>query len=103
MPLVRRIPKRGFHSPFRTVYQIVNLSSLEKLSADGKLQGGVVNPDVLAKLGVVKKAEALVKVLGNGEMKAKLDVSAHAFSASAAQKIEAAGGKVQRINATHKD
>jgi large subunit ribosomal protein L15 len=103
MPLVRRIPKRGFHSPFRTVYQIVNLSSLEKLSADGKLQGGVVNPDVLAKLGVVKKAEALVKVLGNGEMKAKLDVSAHAFSASAAQKIEAAGGKVQRIIATHKD
>jgi large subunit ribosomal protein L15 len=103
MPLVRRIPKRGFHSPFRTVYQIVNLSSLEKLSADGKLQGGVVNPDVLAKLGVVKKAEGLVKVLGNGEMKAKLEVSAHAFSASAAQKIEAAGGTVQRIIATHKD
>ena len=103
MPLARRIPKRGFHSPFRTVYQIVNLSSLEKLSADGRLQGGVVNPDVLAKLGVVKKAEAPVKVLGNGEMKAKLDVTAHAFSASAAQKIEAAGGKVQRIIATPKE
>jgi large subunit ribosomal protein L15 len=103
MPLARRIPKRGFHSPFRTVYQIVNLSSLEKLSADGKLQGGVVNPDVLAKLGAVKKSDAPVKVLGNGEMKAKLDVTAHAFSASAAQKIEAAGGKVQRIIATSKD
>jgi len=103
MPLARRIPKRGFHSPFRTVYQIVNLSSLEKLSADGKLQSGVVNPDVLAKLGVVKKAEAPVKVLGNGEMKAKLDVTAHAFSASAAQKIEAAGGTVQRITATPKE
>lgn len=103
MPLARRIPKRGFHSPFRTVYQIVNLSSLEKLAADGRLQGGVVNPDVLEKLGVVKKAEAPVKVLGNGEMKAKLDVTAHAFSASAAQKIEAAGGKVQRIIATPRE
>jgi large subunit ribosomal protein L15 len=103
MPLARRIPKRGFHSPFRTEYQIVNLSSLEKLSADGKLQGGVVTPDVLTKLGVVKHAKAPVKVLGNGEMKAKLDVTAHAFSASAAQKIEAAGGKVQRIIATPKE
>lgn len=100
MPLVRRVPKRGFHSPFKTVYQTVNVLSLEKMATDGKLQNGVVTPEVLAKLGVIKKAEGLVKVLGNGELKARLDVTAHAFSASAAQKIEAAGGKVQRITAT---
>jgi large subunit ribosomal protein L15 len=103
MPLARRIPKRGFHSPFRTEYQIVNLSTLEKLAGDGKLQGGVVNPDLLVKVGLVKKTGALVKVLGNGEMKAKLDVTAHAFSASAVQKIEAAGGTVQRITSTPKE
>lgn len=103
MPLARRIPKRGFHSPFRKTFQLVNLGTLEKLAGDGKLQGGVVNPDVLVKLGLVRKSGAPVKVLGNGEMKAKLDVTAHAFSTSAAQKIEAAGGKVQRITSTPKE
>jgi large subunit ribosomal protein L15 len=100
MPLARRVPKRGFHSPFKVVFQTVNVLTLEKLATDGKLQTGVVTPDVLAKLGVVKKAAAPVKVLGSGELKARLDVTAHAFSASAAEKIAAAGGKVQRITAT---
>ncbi len=100
MPLVRRVPKRGFFSPFRTEYQIVNLETLQKLSADGRLQNGVVNPGVLAKLGVVRSTRAKVKVLGNGELAAKLDVVAHAFSKSALQKIESAGGKAQTITTT---
>lgn len=103
MPLVRRVPKRGFHSPFRTEYQVVNVDVLGKLSTEGKVQGGIVTPEVLAKLGVVKKSTGLVKVLGNGELNAKLDVSAHAFSKSALEKIEKAGGKAQTISSTPKE
>ncbi len=98
MPLVRRVPKRGFHSPFRTEYQVVNLTTLEKLAGAGKLHEGVVSPESLLKLGVVKYARKPVKILGNGELKAKLDVAAHAFSKSAAEKIQTAGGKVQTIS-----
>jgi len=54
MPLSRRIPKRGFHSPFKVTYQVVNLDALEKLAVDNKLQSGAVNPEVLVKLGVVR-------------------------------------------------
>lgn len=103
MPLVRRVPKRGFTSPFRTEYQVVNIDALEKLSADGKIQGGVLTPETLAKLGLVKKATGLVKVLGNGDLKAKLTISAHAFSKSALEKIEKAGGKAQTISSTPKE
>ncbi len=103
MPLVRRVPKRGFHSPFRTEYQIVNCDALEKLAAGGKIQNGVVNPEVLSKLGLVRLSGAPVKVLGNGALKAKLDVHAHAFSKSAVEKIQAAGGKIQTISSTAKD
>jgi len=102
MPLVRRLPKRGFFNPFRQEYQIVNVESLNKLSEDGRLQGGVVTPEILAKLGLVRKATGVVKILGNGELKAKLDVSAHAFSKSAVEKIEKAGGKIQSISASAK-
>lgn len=102
MPLVRRVPKRGFHSPFRTEYQIVNLETLEKLATDGKLQNGAVDPEILARLGVVGKGNVRVKVLGNGEIKARLDVAAHAFSKSAAEKIQAAGGKATTISTTAK-
>jgi len=100
MPLARRLPKRGFFSPFKKEFQIVNLVTLQKLSTDGRIQNGVVNPDVLQKLGVVKNVRTPVKVLGNGELKAKLDVAAHAFSKSALQKIETAGGKAQTIQTT---
>ncbi|MGA9117857.1 MAG: 50S ribosomal protein L15 [Bacteroidota bacterium] len=102
MPLVRRVPKRGFYHPFRTEYQVVNVEVLNKLAEDGRLQGGMVTPEVLAKLGTVRKAEVMVKVLGNGELTAKLDVTAHAFSKSAVAKIEKAGGKVQSIPASAK-
>jgi len=103
MPLVRRVPKRGFHSPFRVEYQVVNVETLEKLVTDGRIQNGMVSPEVLAKLGVVKKAKALVKILGTGELKAKLNISANAFSKSAIEKIEKAGGKTQTISATAKE
>ncbi len=102
MPLVRRLPKRGFFNPFRQEYQVVNVESLNKLAEDGRLQGGIVTPEILAKLGVVRKTGGAVKVLGNGELKAKLDISAHAFSKSAVEKIEKAGGKVQSISASAK-
>jgi large subunit ribosomal protein L15 len=103
MPLVRRVPKRGFHSPFKVEYQVVNVEALQKLATDGKVQNGVVNPEVLAKLGAVGKTTVPVKVLGNGELNVKLDVSAHAFSKSAAEKIQAAGGKIQTISSTSKE
>jgi large subunit ribosomal protein L15 len=103
MPLVRRVPKRGFHSPFKIQYQEVNVDVLERLAAGGKLQNGVINPEVLYKLGVVSKSRMPVKVLGNGALKAKLDVTAHAFSKSALEKIQSAGGKVQTTSPTPKE
>ncbi len=100
MPLVRRVPKRGFVSPFRKVFQTVNVETLQRLSAQGRIQNSVVNPEMLARAGVVKNASGPVKVLGNGALSAKLEVFAHAFSKSSVQKIETAGGKVQVISTT---
>ena len=102
MPLSRRVPKRGFHSPFKKEFQTVNVEFLQKLSADGKMVSGVVTPEVLARLGVVKKAELPVKILGGGELNAKLDVAAHAFSKSAIEKIQGAGGVTRVITAAAK-
>jgi large subunit ribosomal protein L15 len=101
MPLARRLPKRGFHSPFREEFQVVNVESLQKLAGEGKL-AGQVTPETMAKLGLVKKASAPVKVLGTGALTTKLDIAAHAFSKTAVQKIEAAGGKAQTISSTPK-
>jgi large subunit ribosomal protein L15 len=89
-PLHMRLPKlKGFTNPFRTVYQVVNLDRLAGLFPDG----GEVDPDVLVARGAVRKGE-LVKVLGSGEIGVALQVHAHAFSASAREKIVAAGGTV---------
>lgn len=89
MPLQRRLPKRGFTNIFRKEYQIVNLRDLDKLdkSAD-------ITPEVLYEAGRIRKRNSRVKILGQGELKKALNVSAHAFSASAREKIEKAGGKV---------
>ena len=104
MPLHMRLPKlKGFKNPAKVEYQVVNINTLGKLAADGKLQNGVVNPEVLARLGVIGKAAAPVKVLGNGELTTGLDVAAHAFSTSAAEKIRAAGGKTQTISGRARD
>jgi large subunit ribosomal protein L15 len=93
MPLHMRLPKlRGFTNPFRTEYQVVNLDKLTELYPDG---GEVTVEDLVAK-GAVRKGE-LVKVLGQGEAGVKLQVTAHAFSASAKDKIAAAGGSTTQL------
>ncbi len=97
MPLNRRIPKFGFKSPFRVEFQVVNVSTLAKLAEDGKLADGVVTPEVLYKLGAVSKKLQPVKILGDGAITKKLNVTANDFSESAAKKIEEAGGSVKRI------
>lgn len=92
MPLQRRIPKRGFTNIFRTEYQVINLKDL-----DGLKKVKAVTPESLFEKGLISKRNTPVKILGSGELKAALDVSAHAFSASAKEKIEKAGGKVTVI------
>ena len=93
MPLHMRLPKlRGFKNPFRTEYQVVNLDRLSELYPDG---GEVTVEDLVAK-GAVRKGE-LVKVLGSGEATVKLQVSVHAYSASAKDKIAAAGGSANEL------
>ena len=99
MPLARRIPKRGFHSPFKVVFQVINLGSLQKLVDDKKVEDGIVNAVSLYKNGLISKAAAPYKVLGSGELKSKLNVEAHAFSASAKEKIESVGGTIKEIKA----
>lgn len=97
MPLTRRVPKFGFTSPFRVEHQVVNVEVLERLATGGKFAEGKVTPEVLYASGAVSKKAVPVKILGNGELKAKLEVHAHAFSKSAREKIEAAGGKTELI------
>ncbi len=103
MPLVRRVPKRGFTNPFRVEYQVVNVGTLGKLAADGKIPNGVISPEALSKLGVVRKSGAPIKVLGNGDLKTGLSISANAFSRTAIEKIEKAGGKAEMISKTKKE
>jgi large subunit ribosomal protein L15 len=93
MPFHMRVPKlKGFTNPFKTEYQVVNLDKLSALFPDG----GDVDPEVLAQRGAVRKGH-LVKILGTGEVTVKLAVKAHAFSGSARQKIEAAGGSATAL------
>ncbi len=90
MPIQRRLPKFGFKNPTRVEYKAVNVATLQALSE--KLGVKELDVDTLIAAGIASKGE-LVKVLGNGELTAALEVKANAFSASATQKIEAAGGK----------
>lgn len=94
MPLNRRLPKFGFFNRFRVEYQIVNLDTLQRLSDENKLESNKVDFDVLLNLGVISKKRLPVKILGNGELTAALDVTAHGFSRTAKEKIESVGGKV---------
>ncbi len=90
MPLKRRVPKRGFHNPFREEYEVVNLDTLAE-----RFDAGVdVTPDLLRERGLVGR-DALVKVLARGEISKALTVRAHKFSGKAAEKIAAAGGKTE--------
>lgn len=90
MPLQRRVPKRGFTNIFATKYTTVNVGTLERFE-----DGAVVDAQALIDAGIVKKVLDGVKVLGNGELTKKLTVNCAAFSASAKEKIEKAGGKAE--------
>ena len=95
MPLHRRVPKRGFHNPFRVEYLVVNLDTLAEVFEAGTS----VTPDLLRERGLVRKATGLVKILGRGEITKVLTVHAHKFSESAVKKIAAAGGTTEVIGA----
>ncbi len=86
----RRLPKRGFTNIFRREFQIVNLRDLERID-----KATEIDPEVLREAGLVKKKSVSIKVLGQGELKKALTISAHAFSESAKDKIEKAGGTVK--------
>ncbi len=94
MPLIRRVPKRGFNNHFRKVYSVVNLSVLEGFEANS-----VVDMEVLNEKGLIKivKGSVGLKVLGNGTLTKALTVKAAAFSASAKEAIEKVGGTVEQI------
>ena len=92
MPLARRIPKRGFNNIFAKPLTAVNISVLDKFE-----DGAVVDANALLEAGILSKCEHGLKVLGNGEITKKLTVKAAAFSETAKQKIEAAGGKAEVV------
>ena len=91
MPLYRRTPKRGFTSINRTEWSIVNLADLERIDGDA------VDPEILRAHGLIRTLAHPVKILARGEAGRPYKVAAHAFSAAARAKIEAAGGSVQVI------
>ena len=96
MPLQRRVPKRGFTNINNVRYQAVNVARLQKLIDDKKIEDGIINSVVLYKSGVISKVGPY-KILGDGELKAKLEIEANAFSKTAKEKIEAAGGTIKEI------
>lgn len=98
MPLVRRVPKFGFKSPFRVEYQVVNVGTLESLFEKGKLTESKITPEILYKTGVISNKLLPVKILGNGNIKTPMEIHVHAFSKSAKEKIDAAGGSIQIVN-----
>ena len=94
MPLHRRVPKRGFHNPFRVSYDVVNFDAIaERFEA-----GVVVTPELLCERGLVSSGiRRLIKVLGRGDVGKALTVRAHKFSGRAAEKIAAAGGATEQL------
>jgi large subunit ribosomal protein L15 len=92
MPLVRRLPKlKGFKPINRVVYGTVNVSEL------GRIESSEIGPAELRATGLVRKRDRVIKVLGQGDIERAVTVKAHAFSATAKQKIEAAGGKIEVV------
>jgi len=92
MPLQRRLPKRGFHNPFRIEMAVINIDQLEPFPS-----GSEVTPELLAQHGLVNGKNKRVKILGDGSLSKPLTVKAHGFSAKAKEKIEASGGKVELV------
>ena len=96
MPLQRRIPKFGFTNIFKETYQIVNLNALQRVVDEKKIDK-VLNSVELKNLGLISSTSKPVKILGKGEIKAKLDLEVNAVSQSAKEKIESAGGSIKLI------
>ncbi|GBG55978.1 50S ribosomal protein L15 [bacterium BFN5] len=92
MPIYRRLPKRGFHNKFAKQFAEVNVSDLNRFD-----NGAVVDPVALIEIGILKNVRDGVRILGNGELEKSLTVVANGFTKSAAEKIAAAGGKVEVI------
>jgi large subunit ribosomal protein L15 len=92
MPLHRRMPKRGFHNPFGVTYSVLNLEELNVFPA-----GETVTPDLLRAHGFIRRKTDRIKVLGDGALTTKLAIHAHAFSASAKEKISKAGGTFEIV------
>ena len=92
MPLQRRIPKRGFHNPFKKRYALINVGQLEALDA-----GSEVSPELLCDRRLVRSLGDGVKILSNGNLSKALTVKAQGFSSKAKEKIEAAGGRVEAL------
>ena len=93
MPLQRRLPKRGFHNPFRRTYSVINLARLEAVFESG----AVIDASVLIERGLARTGRP-IKILGQGDLSKALTVKAHAFSASAKERIAAAGGSAEVID-----
>ena len=93
MPLQRRVPKFGFKNFARVEYNTLNLSELQILIDNGKISEGKVDKEILLKSKIIRGADKPLKILGNGELKSKLEITANAFSKSALDKIEKGGGK----------
>jgi large subunit ribosomal protein L15 len=94
MPLQRRIPKFGFTNIGKEDFQVLNLGKLQSFYDRGTLKAESLNPEVLYKEGLVSKKSTRIKILGDGDFKQKLTISAHKFSKAAIEKIEKNGGKV---------
>ena len=92
MPIIRRLPKKGFFNLFRKEYSVVNVSDIANKGLEGD-----VTPEVLVESGLIKKSDKYIKILGTGEIKNAVNIKAHAFSKSAREKIEKAGGKIEEI------
>ncbi|MCY3487179.1 MAG: 50S ribosomal protein L15 [Bacteroidetes bacterium] len=99
MPLQRRVPKFGFKNPNRVSYNVLNLGQLGSLVEAGRLSADKpITPDSLREAGIVRKNDR-IKILGGGELTVALNIEVHAFSKSAEEKIQAAGGSIQQLSA----
>src|SRR5437879_12062101 len=99
MPLARRLPKFGFHSPHRTEYQILNVDALEMCVSNGRLpKDQTITADTLWEAGLINRQGMPVKILGNGELTQKVSIQAHKISKSAIEKITKAGGTAEQLS-----
>jgi len=93
MPIHRRLPKFGFKNPHRTEYQVLNLGQIQNFFDNGKLTEKSLSPDLLYQKGILSRRTLPLKILGNGDIKQVLEITANKFSKSAIEKIEKSGGK----------